>query len=159
MATIAEPIAGADRPVDVLSGTPRAHAIDRWIFVFMAAWFIAIVLAGFIPDSLMKIEMVRTGQRPPFPIVLHMHAVAMGTFLLVLLAQTTLMATGRRELHMKLGVFAVALAAALVVIGFVLAPTMYHQVWAGAEYKPFRLRSIRIRIARCEAGVRICNSC
>ena len=136
MATIAEPIAGADRPVDVLSGTPRAHAIDRWIFVFMAAWFIAIVLAGFIPDSLMKIEMVRTGQRPPFPIVLHMHAVAMGTFLLVLLAQTTLMATGRRELHMKLGVFAVALAAALVVIGFVLAPTMYHQVWAGAQAAP-----------------------
>lgn len=136
MATIAEPIAGADRPVDVLSGTPRAHAIDRWIFVFMAAWFIAIVLAGFIPDSLMKIEMVRTGQRPPFPIVLHMHAVAMGTFLLVLLAQTTLMATGRRELHMKLGVFGVALAAALVVIGFVLAPTMYHQVWAGAQAAP-----------------------
>ena len=55
---------GEKRP-DLLSGTPRAHAIDRWIFVFMAAWFIAIVLAGFIPDSLMKIEMVRTGQRPP----------------------------------------------------------------------------------------------
>ena len=35
---------------DLLSGTPRAHELDRWIFVFMAVWFIAIVLAGFVPD-------------------------------------------------------------------------------------------------------------
>ncbi len=38
-----------------LSGTPRAHAIDRWIYVLMAAWFIAIVLVGFIPDAMMKV--------------------------------------------------------------------------------------------------------
>ena len=86
MATVAETFGGRIRRDDLLSGTPRAHAIDRWIFVAMAAWFIAIVLAGFIPDSLMKIEMVRTGQRPPFPLVLHMHAVLMGSFLLLLLA-------------------------------------------------------------------------
>ena len=57
MATIAESLGFSDRP-DMLSGTPRAHSIDRWIFVFMAAWFIAIVLAGFIPDSLAKIAAV-----------------------------------------------------------------------------------------------------
>ena len=79
MATIAETPVGRAAAVDVLSGTDRAHAIDRWIFVFMAAWFIAIVLAGFIPDSLDKIEMVRTGERPPFPLVLHAPAAAAGT--------------------------------------------------------------------------------
>ena len=120
----------------MLSGTPRAHAIDRWIFVFMAAWFIAIVLAGFIPDSLMKIEAVRAGERPPFPLVLHMHAVLMGSFLLLLLAQTTLMATGRRAYHMQLGIFGYALAALLVVVGFVLVPTSYHLLWDAAQAAP-----------------------
>jgi hypothetical protein len=117
----------------MLSGTPRAHAIDRWIFVFMAAWFIAIVLAGFIPDSLMKIEMVRTGQRPPFPLVLHMHAVLMGAFLLLLLAQTWLMATGRRAMHMQLGIAGLVAAVAILIVGFVLIPTMYHQLWYAAQ--------------------------
>lgn len=135
MATIAYNRFFTGRP-DILSGTPRAHAIDRWIFVMMAAWFIAIVLAGFIPDSLMKIEMVRAGLRPPFPLILHVHAVVMGAFMLILLAQTTLMATGRKDYHMQLGLVGYALAALLVVVGFILVPTMYHQVWQGAQAAP-----------------------
>jgi hypothetical protein len=102
----------------------------------MAAWFIAIVLAGFIPDSLMKMEAVQAGQRPPFPIVLHMHAVLMGSFLLLLLAQSSLMATGRNVQHMRLGLVAMALVPALVVVGFILAPTMYHILWVGAQAAP-----------------------
>src|SRR4029078_12795055 len=100
MATIAGKFGVRDARADALSGTPRAHAIDRWIFVFMAAWFIAITLAGFIPDSIMKVGMVAAVVRPSFPAVLHMHAVLMGSFLLMLLTQTWLMATGRRALHM-----------------------------------------------------------
>jgi len=129
MATIAGGFFERVHRPDALSGTPRAHAIDRWIFVGMAVWFIAITLTGFIPDSIMKVGMVQAGARPPFPPVMHMHAVLMGSFLLLLLAQTWLMATGRRGLHMQLGVFGMALAAALVIVGFVLAPTMYYQVW------------------------------
>lgn len=139
MATIAGNLGLSERP-DMLSGTPRAHAIDRWIFVVMAAWFIAIVLAGFIPDSLMKMEMVKTGMRPPFPLVLHMHAVLMGAFMLLLMAQTTLMATGRRAYHMQLGLVGYALGALLVVVGFILVPTMYHQVWQGAQAAPAEAR-------------------
>jgi hypothetical protein len=140
MATVAERFGFNERRPDVLSGTPRAHSIDRWIFVFMAAWFIVIVLTGFIPDSLMKIEMVKAGARPPFPLVLHMHAVLMGSFLLLLLTQTWLMATGRRANHMRLGMLAMVLAPALVVVGFILAPTMYHQVWEGAQSAPPGIR-------------------
>jgi hypothetical protein len=58
MATVAGKLTFGERRPDLLSGTPRAHSIDRWIFVFMAAWFIAIVLTGFIPDALMKVAMV-----------------------------------------------------------------------------------------------------
>ena len=136
MATLVGTAGFNESRADMLSGTPRAHAIDRWIFVFMAAWFIAIVLAGFIPDSLMKVAMVRAGARPPFPLVLHMHAVLMGSFLLILLAQTWLMATGRRQFHMQIGLLGYAVAALLVVVGFVLVPTMYQQVWHGAQSAP-----------------------
>ena len=142
MATVAEAFGFKDKRPDILSGTPRAHAIDRWIFVFMALWFIAITLTGFIPDSMMKVGMVKAGMRPPFPIVLHMHAVVMGSFLLVLLAQTWLMATGRRAYHMQLGLIGYGLAALLVIVGFVLVPTMYAQVWNGAHFGPPQVREM-----------------
>lgn len=136
MATVVETHSFSEPGPDYLSGTPRAHLIDRWIFVFMAAWFIAIVLAGFIPDSLMKIGMVKAGQREPFPPILHAHAVLMGSFLLVLLTQSWLMATGRRAQHMRLGMLAAALAFALVVVGLILAPTMYRVLWDAAQAAP-----------------------
>jgi hypothetical protein len=136
MATIAAGNPGRARFPDALSGTPRAHAIDRWIYVFMAVWFIAVTLIGFIPDAMMKAAMVKAGARPPFPAVLHLHAVLMGSFLLLLLVQTWLMATGRRAMHMQLGLLGAVLAAALVVVGFILAPTMYYQVWGGANFGP-----------------------
>jgi hypothetical protein len=136
MATVAETLGFKERRPDILSGTPRAHAIDRWIYVFTAASFVAIVLAGFIPDSLAKIEAVRAGERPPFPIVLHMHALLMGSFLLLLLAQTWLMATGRRELHMRLGLLSMVIAPALVVVGFVLVATNYHMLWDAIQAAP-----------------------
>lgn len=136
MATVASAVSLKERRLDLLSGTPRAHSIDRWIFVVMAAWFIAVVLAGFIPDALMKIGMVEAGQRPPFPLIMHVHAVLMGSFLLLLLGQAWLMATGRRDLHMRVGVAAFALVPLIVVAGFILAPTMYHQVWNAAQSAP-----------------------
>jgi len=140
MATIAAGNQTREQLPDALSGTPRAHAFDRWIYVFMALWFIVITLIGFIPDAMMKVAMVKAGARPPFPAVLHVHAVVMGSFLLTLLAQTWLMATGRKALHMQLGVLGMVLAAALVVVGFILAPTMYYQVWGGATFGPPEVR-------------------
>ena len=119
----------------MLSGTPRAHAIDRWIFVAMAAWFIAIVLVGFIPDAIGKVAAVKAGTHPPFPPILHVHAVLMASFLLLLLAQSVMMATGRCALHKQVGIAAFVLVPALVVVGIMLAPTIYHPVWDGAHHR------------------------
>ncbi|QNM81971.1 hypothetical protein H8M03_07965 [Sphingomonas sabuli] len=135
MATTVAEVHRAPGP-DRLLGTPRAHALDRWIFVAMAVWYIAIALAGFIPDSLMKLEMVRAGARPAFPLILHIHAVLMGSFLLFLLSQTVLVATGHCIVHRRIGPLGGVLAAALVVVGFILAPTMYGQVWGAAHFGP-----------------------
>ncbi len=112
------------------------NVIDRWIYVFIAALFIAITFTGFIPDSLVQLSAVEAGERQPFPLVLHMHAALMGTFLVLLLAQTTLAATGQLKYHRRLGVAAVMIVPALVVAGFVLVPTMYHQIWNGMQAAP-----------------------
>lgn len=141
MATLAGTPAVPNARIDHLSGTPRAGFIDRWIYVFSAASFVAIVLTGFIPDSVMKIAAVRTGEHPPFPLVLHMHAVLMGSFLLLLLTQTWLVATGRCDLHRRVGIAAFVIAPALVLVGLILVPTIYHQIWNALQTAPPETRA------------------
>lgn len=138
MATIAN--ARIDTGIQALSGGPLARTIDRWIYVYMAASFVAITLTGFIPDSIMKIALVKAGARPPFPLVLHFHAVLMGSFLLLVLAQTTMAATGKWQAHQRLGRLAMGLVPALVLVGFVLIPTIYHSVWYPAHSAPLPAR-------------------
>lgn len=127
-------------PKDRLSGTSRANVIDRWIYVFTAASFIGIVLVGFIPDALGKLAAIHAGQHPPFPLILNVHSVLMGSFLLLLLAQTLLMALGKRNWHMQLGIAAVVLFPALVITGILLAPAIYHQLWTAAQSAPSATR-------------------
>lgn len=126
MATLAE---STGKPVS--SGF--AEVVDRWIYVFMAALFFVTVLVGFIPDSIAKIGAVQAGQRPPFPTVLHVHAVLMGCWLSLLMAQTALMATGRTAYHRQLGLASMVLAPAMVVTGILLVPTMYLTVWGALQ--------------------------
>ncbi len=135
MATAALPVMPADR-IDRLSGTPRAGAIDRWIYVVMAVLFISIVLAGFIPDSIDKLNAVAEGRRPSFPLVLHLHAVLMGSFLALLLAQTWLAATGRIGRHQQLGLASAIIVPALVVVGFILAPVIYQETAQALQTAP-----------------------
>jgi len=134
MANAATTLAAAS--TQATSGGSLAQAVDRWIYVFMAASFIAYTLAGFIPDSLAKIAAVDAGERPPFPLALHAHAVLMGAFLVLLLAQSVLAANGRLRYHRTLGIAAFVLGPALVIVGLILVPTMYHQVWAAAQSAP-----------------------
>src|SRR3954468_5179943 len=140
MATVASPNVIKERKPDLLSGTPRAHALDRWIFVVQAVFFIVLVLAGFIPDAVGMVAAASAGLRPPLPMILHVHAVVMGSFLLLLLTQSVLMATGRCELHKRVGIAAFVLVPVLVVVGLVLAPTIYHQVWNFAQTAPADLK-------------------
>lgn len=160
MATVA-PNPGFDQAAGTDERT-LVRFIDKWIYVAMAAFLVVVVLVGFIPDSLMKIEMVKAGLRAPFPPVLHAHAVLMGSFLLFLLAQTWLVATGRTARHRAVGPIGGLLAIALVIVGFVLAPTMYHQVADGLRAAPpearpqlqgLLLELDNILLLQCQAGL------
>jgi hypothetical protein len=113
-----------------------ASAIDRWMFVFMAGLFTVTVLVGFVPDSIGLVQAVRTGVLPPLPAALHVHAVVMGSWILLLLGQTTLVATGRTALHRQLGLVGVVLAPAMVIAGMVVVPTMLHYLWGALKTAP-----------------------
>jgi len=139
MASAADSLAQASKP-----NSPLIALIDRWIYVFMAALFVATALAGFIPDSLEKFAAIDAGQRAPFPPVLHVHAVLMGSWLLLLLTQTTLMATGNSSHHQKLGIASFLLAPAIILSGVILVPAMFGQVWnAIATAPPELLEELR----------------
>jgi hypothetical protein len=114
----------AAETVSIRSGAGTFAALaDRWIYVFMAALLFATVLTGFIPASMGKLEAVTAGVRPPFPGFMHFHAVMMGAWISLLLVQSTLMATGKRGWHMRLGIVSVVLVPAVVVsmVGIVAA--------------------------------------
>ena len=139
MATFAGTLARETSPHPV--SRPRAQAGDRWIFAFMAAMFILLSLLGFVPDSLTKIAAVAAGKRHHFPLIMHIHAVLMGAFLAVLLAQAVLATTGRAALHRRLGVIAALLVPVMVVVGIILVPTTYRYVWDAAQHAPAGMRA------------------
>lgn len=106
----------------------EARPLDRYIFVGTALLIIAVVLSGFIPSSLTLLERVASGDRGPIPLTLHLHAIFMGSWLILLAVQASLMATGRASLHMKLGRVAVTLVPAMVITGALLVPLSMAQV-------------------------------
>jgi len=112
------------------AGGAFARAADRWIYVFMAGLFVVTALVGFIPNSVGLLETIEAGQRPPLPVAYHFHAVMMGSWLLLLLMQTTLMATGNRQHHMKLGLVSIALVPLIVLSMFGIIDAMW--TWIGS---------------------------
>lgn len=110
--------------------------VDRWIYVFMAGLFIVTVLVGFIPDSQRMLADVATGQHPPLPPIMHVHAALMGSWLLLLFTQASLMATGRRGFHMRLGMLGMVLAPAMIVAGVMLMLTRDGQLIDALRHGP-----------------------
>jgi hypothetical protein len=129
--TVAEPLVDSGLPEQ--RSNPLARAIDRWIYGFMAGWFIVIVLVGFIPDALTTVSSIKAGQSPPFTSIMPLHAGLMVAWLLVLLSQTLLMATGKRRHHQRLGRIAFVLVPAMVVTMLIAVPASYRAAWHFAQ--------------------------
>jgi hypothetical protein len=106
-----------------------ARVAERHVFIFMAALFVVLTLAGFVPSSLAKIHAVQAGQRPPFPVELHVHAAMMGAWLLLLLTQSALAASGRAALHRILGIAGALLLPAIVISGVLLIAVTWKGLW------------------------------
>jgi uncharacterized membrane protein YozB (DUF420 family) len=107
-------VADALRPSPPLAA-PSSRRAHRWFFAGAALFLVVTVLLGFVPTSIERVAAVQAGLRPPIGFTLHAHALTMGAWLLLLLAQATLAASGRIELHRRLGVAAFVLAPLVVV--------------------------------------------
>jgi uncharacterized integral membrane protein len=98
-----------------LAEPTRRRGASLLIYRLMAMLFVIIAIASFAPTSFGLLTSVAAGERPWPPLILHVHAAAMTGWLILLLAQTTLIAYGRRDLHRTLGLASLVLAAVVLI--------------------------------------------
>jgi hypothetical protein len=124
--------AGTKAP-GVVPGKWQTLPGDHLFFSVMAIVASATIIAGFFNTYVPKVV---TGA-PALPPIIHLHAVVFTSWLIVFVAQTTLVLTGRTSVHRRLGVAAVALAALMVVVGTATAVTVArlgHRGIPGVEF-------------------------
>lgn len=89
---------------------------DRFFYVGMAMAMAATVFAGFAPTFY-----VRPGTLPTLSTLLIVHGALFTCWMLLFVAQTSLIAAHRVDLHRRLGIGAAVLAPAMVAIGIAAA--------------------------------------
>ena len=84
--------------------------VDRNFYAFMAVLFAATAIAGFTPNSIA----ILSGTKASPPLIIHFHAAAMSSWLLLLAVQATLVASNKTHIHKRLGMVSVVLAPIIV---------------------------------------------
>jgi len=91
---------------------------DRRLYILFAVFMPLIVLAGFARTYYLK----GFFGNPPLPgLLVHLHGLVMSSWVVLFIAQVSLVATGRTKTHQRLGVFGSILAAVIVVVGILTA--------------------------------------
>jgi hypothetical protein len=90
---------------------------ERLFYTGMAAAFILIVFAGFAPTYYLRPYF----QARPLGPLLHLHGVIFSAWIILLLVQTTLVATKRTSVHRRLGIAGGVIAISMVVVGSLTA--------------------------------------
>jgi hypothetical protein len=103
--------------IDAFRAKPET---DRNAFLFLVALIWVGVLSGFGTDSFQHVS--KHGL--DYPLIVHFHAVAFVSWLVLFTTQVLLIRNGRYDLHRRLGLAAIGLAAAMVVLGPATALTM-----------------------------------
>lgn len=110
-----------------------AHPADHRFFSAMAIVSSLTIVAGFFNTYGPK---VMTGE-PALPFIIHVHALVFTSWLIVFVAQTTLVLGGRTDLHRRLGAASMVLAATMLVVGVLTAVTaarLGHRGIPGVEF-------------------------
>jgi len=89
----------------------------RIFYVGMAIAVAVTVFAGFSRSYFLKAQF----GTPELGLLLHVHGLVFTSWVLFFLAQTTLVAAGRTDLHRRMGVAGAVLAALLLIVGTVTA--------------------------------------
>jgi hypothetical protein len=96
--------------------TPRVRRA-RLFYPGLALAMLAVVFVGFAPTYYLKGAF---GSRS-LPLLFHVHGAAFTAWMLLLVAQTALVASGRTPLHRRLGVAGGGLAAIMMVLAWLMA--------------------------------------
>jgi hypothetical protein len=92
---------------------------ERKFFTGAAIAMLIAVLVGFAPSYFLRPFFgAPPGVKPMTPLV-HLHGALFLSWIMLFLAQTSLVASGRRDIHRKLGVVGMAMVAALILLGLV----------------------------------------
>ena len=97
--------------------TATESRLDRWFYASMALIFASAAIIGFTPNSLAILE----GTKENPPLLIHIHAAAMSSWLLLLSTQAILAASGNLSYHKRLGMVSFALAPFIVVVMILIA--------------------------------------
>ena len=100
----------------MVSRPSKAH-IDDCYFTGMSVVILGVVLLGFSRTY----YLAGTVLAPLPSIIIHIHAVVFSCWILLLIAQTSLVAAGRTGWHMKIGILGAILAPLIVVLGLAAA--------------------------------------
>jgi hypothetical protein len=118
----------------------RARNHERLFFSGMALLIFGAVFLGFA-----KTYYLAGVFRAPLPSwIIHIHAAAFTSWILLLIVQTLLVSAGRVDIHRRLGMFAFGLACAMVILGSMAATNLLLRDGAalGADAKTFYASSL-----------------
>jgi len=105
----------------LLQATPRRLWFDGHFHAGVAWLFVLVAVAGFAPRSFAIV----TGKMAVPPLVVHLHAAVMASWVVLLAVQATLSLTGRMDLHRKWGL--ASLVVAPLVLMMLIAVTVVRQ--------------------------------
>jgi hypothetical protein len=99
-----------------------------WFYVATAVAVLVSVFIGFAPTFYL-----REAARGPLPLLVVAHGTVFSAWVLLFLAQTTLVANGRVDLHRRLGLLGVALAVAVFALGLATAIAATRRAYAAGS--------------------------
>jgi hypothetical protein len=105
------------RQLAALSSAAANLRRERRFFTGMAIAMAVVSFVGFAPSYYLKAQFGSPALKP----LVHVHGVAFTMWMLLLIVQSALIATGRVRLHRQLGIGGAVLAVAMVVLGAAVA--------------------------------------
>jgi hypothetical protein len=116
MASVSQQVIARSRPG--LLG--RNGLIDRYFYLFLSLVVAAVIVAGFSRT----VDQGLIHAKPGRPVLLWLHGAAFSGWVVFFILQSGLVRIGKVSLHRLLGWFGAALAALMVVLGFVVSVVM-----------------------------------
>ena len=123
--------------------------MERWFYLFSSCLFLIIVAIGFQQFYLHGRAFSGGPVTQQIAPLVFLHGIAMSSWIILLIVQSTLIVRGNRKLHMTLGVGGAVLAGLLVLLGLATAitsvhynPDGYKDIWGARRFLSFMLANI-----------------